>query len=138
MPHTPGIWRHVSHPIAFTLVVDNFGIKYVGNKHAKHLANALNYKYKISENWTGRLYCGIDLEWDYVSCTLGIRMLGYIKTKTQQYKHDRHTCPHQPPHPVAPRRYGKSAQYPIPHDENQTAGPDNILHIQQVVGNILY
>ena len=30
MPHTPGLWKHVSHPIAFTLVVDDFGVKYVG------------------------------------------------------------------------------------------------------------
>jgi hypothetical protein len=26
---TPGLWTHVSRPISFTLVVDNFGIKYV-------------------------------------------------------------------------------------------------------------
>ncbi len=30
MPHTPGLWRHVSRPIAFTLFVDNFGIQYKG------------------------------------------------------------------------------------------------------------
>ena len=30
MPHTPGLWKHVSRPIAFTLVVDDFGIKYEG------------------------------------------------------------------------------------------------------------
>ena len=27
MTHTPGLWKHVSRPIAFTLVVDNFGVK---------------------------------------------------------------------------------------------------------------
>ena len=27
LPHTPGLWKHVSRPISFTLVVDNFGIK---------------------------------------------------------------------------------------------------------------
>ena len=32
MPHTPGMWKHVSRPIAFTLVVDDFAVKYV-NKH---------------------------------------------------------------------------------------------------------
>ena len=30
MPHTPGLWKHVSRPISFTLVVDDFGIKYMG------------------------------------------------------------------------------------------------------------
>ena len=28
--HTPGLWRHVSRPIAFALVVDDFLIKYEG------------------------------------------------------------------------------------------------------------
>ena len=27
MPHTPGLWKHVYRPIAFTLVVDDFGVK---------------------------------------------------------------------------------------------------------------
>ena len=48
MLHTPCLWSHVSRPIAFTLVVDNFGVKYMGKKHADHLANALKNKYKIS------------------------------------------------------------------------------------------
>ena len=38
--NTPGLWKHVSRPIAFTLVVDDFGVKYVGKKHADHLVNA--------------------------------------------------------------------------------------------------
>ena len=32
--HTPGLWKHISKPISFTLVVDDFGIKYVGKEHA--------------------------------------------------------------------------------------------------------
>ncbi|KAL7517916.1 hypothetical protein ACHAWF_000166 [Thalassiosira exigua] len=28
LPHTPGLWKHESHPIAFSLVVGDFGIKY--------------------------------------------------------------------------------------------------------------
>ena len=31
MKHTPGLWRHESHPTTFTLAVDNFGIKYFKN-----------------------------------------------------------------------------------------------------------
>ena len=32
VPNTPGLWRHIYHPIQFqfTLVVDDFGVKYVG------------------------------------------------------------------------------------------------------------
>ena len=103
-----------------------------------HLVVALKRKYKISEEWTGSLYCSIDIKWNYMACTLDLGMPGYIKTQLQRYKHSKPTRPQHSPHPVAPRRYGKSAQNPIPPDETPAAGPDGILRIQQVVGSILH
>ena len=41
VPHMPGLFKHLTRPVAFSLVVDNFGVKYVGRKHAKHLVSAL-------------------------------------------------------------------------------------------------
>jgi hypothetical protein len=32
--HTPGLWLHRTRPISFTLMVDNFTVKYVGKQHA--------------------------------------------------------------------------------------------------------
>jgi hypothetical protein len=32
--HTPGLWLHKTRPISFTLVVDDFTVKYVGKNHA--------------------------------------------------------------------------------------------------------
>ena len=84
MPHTQGLWKHVSRQIAFTLVMDDFGVKYVGKKNADHLVAALKVTYKISEDWTDRVYCGINLEWDYMARTLYLGMPGYIKTQLQQ------------------------------------------------------
>ena len=63
LPHTPGIFRHETLQVWFTLVVDGFGIKYVGEENAKHLLGALKEFYKIEEYWTGSLYCGITLDW---------------------------------------------------------------------------
>jgi hypothetical protein len=33
----PGLWIHKSRPIQFTLVVDDFSVKYVDREHAEHL-----------------------------------------------------------------------------------------------------
>ena len=44
MPHTPGLWKHVYCPITFTLVVDDFGVKYVGKNNANHLVATLKGK----------------------------------------------------------------------------------------------
>ena len=37
---TPGLWTHEWRPICFTLVVDYFGMKYVGDEHTAHLQPA--------------------------------------------------------------------------------------------------
>ena len=48
--NTPGLFKHISRPIAFSLVVDDFGVKYVGREHADHLVNAIKKHYPISED----------------------------------------------------------------------------------------
>jgi hypothetical protein len=63
--HTHGLWRHDTRPITCTLVVDDFGIKYIGKEHANHLHQALKQVYEMTEDWTGALYCSIKLEWNY-------------------------------------------------------------------------
>ena len=37
----PGLWRNKWRPIQFCLVVDDFGVEYVGGKRANHLATIL-------------------------------------------------------------------------------------------------
>ncbi len=55
--HTPGLWRHLTRPISFTLVVDDFGVKYVGKEHVDHLIKCIKEKYELNEDWSGDLYC---------------------------------------------------------------------------------
>ena len=85
--NTPGQWKHVMRPIAFTLVGDDFGVKYVGKEHIDHLIAALKLKYTLVEDWAGNLYCGITLHWDYNERTVYISMPGYIKKLLQKYNH---------------------------------------------------
>ncbi len=40
---TPGLWKHGTHPISFSLVVDNFGVKYVGKENAQHLLDTVRH-----------------------------------------------------------------------------------------------
>ena len=63
--HTPGLWKHTTRPVQFTLTVDDFGVKYVGNDNAQQLIDALQQHYDVEEDWNGELYCGITLKWDY-------------------------------------------------------------------------
>jgi hypothetical protein len=45
---TPGLWMHDTRPISFSLVVDDFGVKYVGEKNAQHLLDTVQKYYKCS------------------------------------------------------------------------------------------
>ena len=51
----PGLCKHESRPITFSLVVDDFGVKYVEKKHANHLLASLQKLYTMTEYWTGIL-----------------------------------------------------------------------------------
>ena len=55
---TPSFWVHKWRPISFTLCVDNFGVKYIGEDHADHLMKFLKEDYKISLENTGNGYLG--------------------------------------------------------------------------------
>jgi hypothetical protein len=136
--HTPGLWRHVSRPIQFSLVVDDFGVKYVGKENADDLIKTLPKHYKLSEDWTGALYCGITLDWDYYEHrTLDISMPGYIIKLRTRFQHKKPTKPQHSPHHPPKKQYGKAAQDPIPPDTTPPIDAPRIKIIQEVIGGIL-
>ena len=47
---TPGLWKNTWRTIQLCLIVDDFGIEYVGKKHAHHLREVLQEHYEISED----------------------------------------------------------------------------------------
>jgi hypothetical protein len=63
--NTPRLWYHETGPILFTLVVNDFGVQYVNKADVKTLLERLQTTYKLTADWTGDLYCGITLGWNY-------------------------------------------------------------------------
>jgi hypothetical protein len=76
--HTPGLWLHQTRPISFTVVVDDFEVKYGGKHHADHLRNALLRAYELATDWTAMVYSGMTLKRDYKNRTYDISMPGYV------------------------------------------------------------
>jgi hypothetical protein len=136
--NTLGLWHHESRPLTFTLVVDDFGLKFVDKDDVDHLISSIKKSYTLTEDWSGNLYCRITLVWDYVACTVDISMPGYIKKKLQEYKHimpkKLQTCPYAP----EPKRFGTEAQAPLPPDASPRLDAKGIKQIKQIVGSILY
>ncbi len=76
---TPGLWKHSTRPILFSLAVNNFCAKYVNKDDDNHLIQCLKKKYELIKEWDGNLYCGIKLNWNYNDhICLDILMPGYI------------------------------------------------------------
>ena len=138
MPRMPGFWMHAWRPLLFTLVVDDFGIKYIGKEHANHLLTILHNDYNVSPDWNGALYCGITLKWDYEASTLDISMPNYVKAPLVKFQHPMPKCAQHSPHKCNPPQYGIKVQLPEPVDHSAHLPPAAVKCIQQIIGTLLY
>ena len=135
---TPALWRHHTLPTAFTLVVEDFGVKITNAKHATHLIDALRAMYTISIDTTGLLYCGLTIKWDYAAGHVDISMPDYIKQVLHKFKHPPDTPVQDAPHRWSPPVYGVKQQLANNDDASPPLPPSDIQHVQQVVGTLLY
>ena len=136
---TPGLWRHKWRPVVFVLIVDDFGIEYVGKEHAEHLLSALRADYTITTDWTGKRYAGIDIEWDYNKRTCRTTMVDYITDVRARFGHPDPIKPEHSPHTHREIIYGAKEQYA--HNDIDTSPPLDAAGIkwcQGVIGALLY
>jgi hypothetical protein len=66
-------------------VVDKFGVKYIGKEHVTDLISILKKHYKVKENWEGRQYLGITMDWDYRSHDVHLSMPEYVEHAVAQF-----------------------------------------------------
>jgi hypothetical protein len=135
---TPGLWRHRSRPISFSLAVDDFGVKYVGQKHTQHLISALEDLYTVSSNWNGQLYCGVTLNWDYGNRTVNLSMPGYVAQALHKFQHPTPSRAQHAPHAWTRPVYGAKIQYADVPDDSALLPAADIKRVQQIVGTLLY
>jgi hypothetical protein len=135
--HTPGLWLHTTRPISFTLVVDDFAVKYVGKHHAEHLRNALLRTFELTTNWTAAVYSGMTLKWDYDKRTCDISMPGYVSNVLSKLQHDAPKHPQHTPSRYVTPVYGAKTQYTT-KDETPPLTAQQCLTIQKVTGSVLY
>ena len=136
--HTPGLWCHTTRPIAFTLVVDDFGIKYVGTHNAQFLLNALKTKYNITTDCTGSTYCGMTFEWQFSQQYVDISMPHYVVKALTTYQHDFPSKPQHAPSHWTPPKYGQTQQLTSPPDTSEPMTDENKKQLQKLIGTFLY
>jgi hypothetical protein len=136
--HPHGLWKHETRPVWFSLVVDVFGIKYIGRDNGEHLMASIKKNYDISSNWTGSAYCGLKLDWDYINGTVDLSMPRYIKAALHKYQHPAPTHPEHAPHQWNSPVYGAKTQYVEDTQDGPDLSPKDITCLQQLGGKLLY
>ena len=134
----PGLWKHDWRPIQFTLVVDDFGVKYIGEEHARHLKESLEHDYKVTTDWTGNRYIGITLDWDYNRHQVHLSMPGYVKKALKQFQHPPPTAKQHAPFQCARINYGAKKQYATQSSTEPPLDKKGKKYIQQVCGKFLF
>ena len=134
----PGLWKHDTRPIQFTLVVDDFGVKYEGVEHALHLKKALEEDYTVTEDWTGGRYIGITLDWDYKNQQVHLSMPDYVKKALLQFQHVMKAKKQNAPYPSVKINYGAKKQYATQSSTAPLLDAKGKKFIQQVCGKFLF
>jgi hypothetical protein len=108
---TPGLFKHQTRKTIFSLVVDDFGVKYANLDDANHLITSLQQHYPITVDWTGKIFLGIHLNWKYQLGEVDLSLPGYVKRALVRFLHKMSKVPQHSPQPCATPNYGAKVQW---------------------------
>ena len=135
---TPGLWRHKWRPVQLCLIVDDFGVEYVGNQHADHLDKILKKYHNLTKDWEGKKYSGTDFKWDYNNITCRSTMYGYMLDLRKKYGLPTPKKPQYLPHKHRPINYVSKQQMAQPEDTSPSLYDKGIKQVQVIIGALLY
>ena len=134
---TDGLFSHKERDINFTLVVDDFGIKYTDKADVEHLVTALRDKYPLKVDWKAEQYIGIHLKWNYIDREVICSMDGYVEQALKEFNHIIPKQLHSGPSKIDRPDYGAKVQY-VKEDLTNKLDEDQIKFIQRVTGKFLF
>ena len=133
---TPCLFRHISNGIAFTLVVDDFLVKYPEKASADHLHQTLSMLYEMKVDWSASKYIGFTLHFDATRHTVTLSMPGYIEKVLTRFVPDLSHCAETPALYIPPI-YGAKVQSPHT-DTSPLLSPAEKTRIQAIVDSLLF
>ena len=116
---TPGFWTHAFCPTQFSLVVNDFGIKYVGNDKTEQLIKVLEEHYTLTRDWSGEKYVGLTMNLDHVKREVCLTMTGYVAKLLYCFQHNHTPKMQQKNHPYVPTNYWDKTKYATPLDDSK-------------------
>jgi hypothetical protein len=137
--HTPCLFIHETRNIAFTLVVDDFGIKYTDDADAKHLLACLRELYVMTEDWAEeQKYVGITVKHDRTANIITLSMPGYVEKALARFGASDIKGANSPITYVPPIRGQKVQMALMPEEDDNPLTAAEITRIQEIVGVFLF
>lgn len=136
-PRTEGLFVHKTRKISFTLVVDDFGIKYEKLADLEHLTAAIRKKYPLKVDYDAKQYVGITLDWNYDEGELICSMPGYVAQALREFEHASPPSHYKGPSKIDRPDYGVKVQY-VKEDLTKQLTAEQIKFLQRVTGKFLF
>lgn len=134
------MFKHETRHTKFCLCVDDFGIKYFSKDDADHLLQTLKSKFKTTEDWQGKHFCGYTFDWNYKKGYVDVAMPGHVQAALIKLKYIINKYPEYAPFDFVPIIYGKkgSQQYSDNPDTSPYLNAEETKLVQSIVGTFLY
>ena len=132
---TPCLFRHTDNGITFTLVVDDFGVKFRHKASVQHLIDILQLRYQLTTKWNATKYLGITLRFDPVQRLVGLSLPGYVAKALTRFPCPVHNA--NSPSIYVPPNFGATTQAPT-RDTSPPLSPTEKTEIQAICGAFLY
>ena len=123
---TPCLFKHQTRNVVFSLVVDDFGIKFKLDEDANHLIEVLRMEYTVKDDWLGSQYVGFKIQHNREEGKLSLSMPGYLKEAASRFEIDTSV---KVDNPMAPQTES---------GEVASASSQQQKRLQQIIGVLLY
>jgi hypothetical protein len=134
---TPCLFRHVSRPIAFVLVVDDFGIKYQNRDDYDYLISCLARVYHVKSHPVASKFLGFALSHNRAQRTLSLSYPGYVDALLHRLRPNG-VKPAASPAIYHPPVYGSSAPQHATTDSSPPATSAQKKELEIAIGYLLY
>ena len=138
-PTVPMLFKHKTRPIAFTLIVDDFGIKYINVADVEHLFTVLRKLYVITTDMTGSAYIGLTIRHDLQKHTIKISIPGYVRKAITRFAPSLlNTTGKKSPMQYHPHVYGSHVITALEEDSTSLLTGEKLRRLQGINGTFLY
>ena len=135
---TPCLFRHLTRPISFVLVVDDFGVKYHSKVDFDFLVSALSSLYQVKAHPVASQFLGLALHHDTVARTIALSYPGYVDALLLRLRPLGVKAALTPAVYVPPTYGSRLPQSPNTTDASPPASPAQRLELQIAIGYLLY